>query len=1186
MNCSACGFANPERFRFCGSCGAAVTPTCPSCGVEVPAGFKFCGQCGTAVNLTAAIGAPPARAPSVQERRLVSVLFADLVGFTTLSEQRDPEEVRELLTRYFDVCRRVIERYGGTVEKFIGDAVMAVWGTPVATEDDAERAVRAGLELTQAVAALGAEAQASGLAARAGVVTGEAAVDLGAQGQGMVAGDVVNTAARVQSVAGSGTTFVDHRTRRASAAAIAYEDGGSFELKGKTEPVALYRALRVVAGRSGLQRAAGLEAPFVGRERELRLIKEQFHAGAGGKRAHLISVVGIGGIGKSRLAWEFFKYIDGLSEDIWWHRGRCLPYGEGVTYWALAEMIRRRAEILEEEDPRSSAIKLHAAVERHVPDPEERKWVELRLASLLGLDEKKGLHKEDLFSGWRLFFERLADSGPTVLVFEDLQWADSSLLDFIEYLMEWSRSHPIFVVTLGRPELADKRPTWGSASRNFTSLYLEPLPEEAMDELMCGLVPGLAPDVRSRIAERAEGIPLYAVETVRMLLDRGLLAREGDRYVTTGPVELLEVPETLHALIAARLDALPNDERWLLQDASVAGKTVTTKALAALTGKPEESLRSLLASLVRKELLGIQQDPRSPERGQYGFVQALVQKVCYDTLSKRERKAKHLAVADYLESGSGYDADEIAEVVCAHLLDAYNSAPNAEDAGDIRTRAGDALVRAGTRAESLAANEEAHRYFRQAAALASDPARQAELLEGAGLAAWRARRREDAIDCFETAAKLFEEQSRSRAAARAQARMAEITWDDGRPEEALERLKRAFEVLSKEEPDEDLAFVAYTLARLHDVTGDSKPAEKLVELALQIAETHWLPEILAGSLVTKAILLTESGRLVEASALLNRALEFALEHDISSAALRAYVNVANLEQANDSYEKTLELYADGLALARTIGDRTFEWMFALGSTYYLFMTGGWDLALDRVAELPPYDELGLHSLVSTTGLLLIAANQGDEAEMHLMLSACAKLDGSPDLQASGVYALSRATVARAQGQLDFALASARDALAMAGRELFGSELYKSGFVEGVEAALALEDRAVLEELMAVVEQTSPHLVPPFLQAQTARFRARVAGEDGDDAEAESGFKSSAGLFRKMGAIFYLAVTQLEHGEWLIGRGRSDEAAGLIAEARATFERLRARPWLERVERLPAFPARVFVQGHPQVTSDS
>ncbi|MBA3788048.1 MAG: adenylate/guanylate cyclase domain-containing protein, partial [Actinobacteria bacterium] len=262
------------------------------------------------------------------------MLFVDLVGFTTASEARDAEDTRELLTRYFELARTTIERYGGTVEKFIGDAVMALWGAPVAHEDDAERAVRAALELVAAVPELHGELQA-----RAGVLTGEAAVTLGAQAQGMVAGDLVNTASRIQSAAAPGTVLVGETTRRTSEAAIAYDGGGLHELKGKTEPVTLWQALRVVAARGGEGRATGLEAPFVGRERELRLVKELFHATAEEGRAHLLSIVGIAGIGKSRLGWEFYKYFDGIVDQVWWHRGRCLAYGEGVAYWALADMI-------------------------------------------------------------------------------------------------------------------------------------------------------------------------------------------------------------------------------------------------------------------------------------------------------------------------------------------------------------------------------------------------------------------------------------------------------------------------------------------------------------------------------------------------------------------------------------------------------------------------------------------------------------------------------------------------------------------------------------------------------------------------------------------------------------------------------------------------------------------------------
>jgi len=507
------------------------------------------------------------------ERRLVSVLFADLVGFTALSEQRDPEEVRDLLGRYFESAQQVVGRYGGSIEKFIGDAVMAVWGTPTAQGDDAERAVRAAIDLTQAVVALGVDVGAEDLRARAGVTTGEAAVTLGAEGQGMVAGDLVNTASRIQAAADPGTVLVGDATRRATEAAIAYDDVGEHDLKGKTEPVHLWRATRVVAARGGALRSTGLESPFVGRDRELRMVKELYHSSAEEHRSHLLSVVGIAGIGKSRLSWEVFKYLDGLAGTVFWHRGRCLAYGEGVAYWALAEMVRMRAGIAEGEADEGASAKLHAAVELYVPDPDERGWIEPRLAYLLGLEQSVARQREDLFGAWRLFFERLAEQEPVVLVFEDLQWADAALLDFIDYLLEWSRTHRLFVMTLARPEFADRRSDWGAGRRSFTSLYLDPLDESAMRSLLDALIPGLPEELADRILERAAGVPLYAVETIRMLLDRGLLQPEGTAYGLTGPVDALDIPETLHALIAARLDGLSPDEGRVVRDAAVLGKT-------------------------------------------------------------------------------------------------------------------------------------------------------------------------------------------------------------------------------------------------------------------------------------------------------------------------------------------------------------------------------------------------------------------------------------------------------------------------------------------------------------------------------------------------------------------------------------------------------------------------------------
>jgi hypothetical protein len=586
-----------------------------------------------------------------------------------MSEERDPEEVRDLLTRYFETARRLVGLYGGTIEKFIGDAVMAVWGTPVAQEDDAERAVRAALDLVGAVAALGAELGAADLKARVGVLTGEAAVTIGAEGQGMVAGDLVNTASRIQSAAEPGWVLVGEVTRRATEAAVAYEEAGAHTMKGKAEPVQLWRALRVLGGRGGALKSSGLEAPFVGRDRELRLVKELFHTSADEKKAQLLSIVGIGGIGKSRLGWEFYKYIDGLADLVYWHRGRCLAYGEGVTYWALAEMVRMRARIAEAEDQESAFAKLRAAIEEFVPDAEERKWIEPRLANLVGLEEQTTSERSELFSAWRLFFERLADKNPTVLVFEDLQWADKGLVDFIEYLLEWSRNHPLFVMTLARPELADRHSAWGSGKRNFTSLYLEPLADGAMKALLDGLVPGLPSELTAEILARAEGVPLYAVETVRMLIDRGLLVREGARYRVSGDVPTLEVPETLHALIAARLDGLTAEERQVIQHAAILGKTFTKAGVGAITGRPETDVEPLLNALVRKEVLGLQADPRGPERGQYGFLQDLVRRVAYQTLSKRERKGLHLAAAQWLES-SWSDEHEIVEILASHYVEA------------------------------------------------------------------------------------------------------------------------------------------------------------------------------------------------------------------------------------------------------------------------------------------------------------------------------------------------------------------------------------------------------------------------------------------------------------------------------------------------------------------------------------
>jgi len=1067
------------------------------------------------------------------------------VGFTTLSESRDPEEVRELLSRYFDTCRRLIELYGGTVEKFIGDAVMAVWGTPTATEDDAERAVRAALDLVAAVSALGDEVGSSELAARAGVLTGEAAVTLGAEGQGMVAGDMVNTAARIQSAAEPGTVLVGESTKRASEAAIAYSSAGTHELKGKDEPVPLWRALRVTAGRGGALKSAGLEPPFVGRDRELRLVKELFHATADEQRAHLVSVIGIAGIGKSRLGWEFFKYMDGLEEVVWWHRGRCLAYGEGVAFWALAEMVRMRAGVVEGEEPASARARVRASLDTFVIDEEERSFVEPRMLHLLGLEDGPARAKEELFGAWRLFFERMAEQGPVALLFEDLQWADSALVEFVGHLLEWSRTRPIFILCLARPELQSRHPEFGHGSHQ-TTLSLAPLSEPAMQELLDGFVPGLPSDLRQRILDRSEGVPLYAVETVRMLLDRGLVTEEDGVYRLTGEVAELDVPETLHGLIAARLDGLSTEERRVLQDGSVLGKTFTKESLTELSGLSEAELDPLLTGLVRKEVLGVQADPRSPERGQYGFLQDLVRRVAYETLARRDRKARHLGAAAQLERTFGAAEQEVVEVVAAHYLAAYEAQPDADDALEIKAKARELLARAAERAGSLGALGEARRAYEQAAELSDEPVERALLLEMASVKALGNAESDAAEQGLRAALELLTQAGELHAAARVSGRLGNLEVLIGRGEQGMRRMEEAFQAVSADEPDPDVADLAARLARGLALAGERERAAEPNELALEVAQALRLPETLVRALGTKAYLSRAAGRPEEELALSRHALRYALENDLAEQAASGYANLSDSCFGGDRYGEALEALGEAVTLARRSGERAAE-LFALSETSYaLTMTGRWDEALAIFDELPEEQLRGNSNLASVlSGVLEIFLHRGQigrSRELHSWFDYIP----SEDRQGSAIRLATQAALLHAEGGFGDAV----DAGSRAAGLSDVPQAMKQGLVWAVESALALGEFGRADELLRTVEQRAPGLRAPFLEAQAQRFRARM----NDDPER---FKAAAAGFREYGLRFWLAVTLLEHGE-LTG----DTAS--LEEAREIFERLEARPWLERL----------------------
>jgi tetratricopeptide (TPR) repeat protein len=820
-----------------------------------------------------------------------------------------------------------------------------------------------------------------------------------------------------------------------------------------------------------------------------------------------------------------------------------------VAYWALADMVRFRCRIAEDEEPAAALEKLRSTLVELILDADERSYVEPRLAHLLGLGDHQARDRQDLFAAWRMFFERLAETYPTVLAFEDLQWADEGLLDFIEHLLDWSRGHPLYVVTAARPELLERRPTWGAGQRNFTSMYLEPLSELAMEELLGGLVPGLPEALRDQILARAEGVPLYAVETVRMLLDRGLLAQEGAVYRATGEIGELEVPETLHALIAARLDGLSDDERRLLQDGAVVGKTFTREAVAQLSGLPAEELDRLLNSLLRKEVLGLQADPRSPERGQYGFLQDLVRRVAYETLSRRDRRARHLAAAAYLEAAFP-DEDEIAEVLASHYVDAYEAAPDSDDADEIRAKARAALRRAGDRAASLAATAEARRYYEQAARLASTTRDRAELLDRAAEMAYYAAEPELAMGLLAEAIAIYEAEGADHAAARLSNRLAQVEWDLGRVEDSIARLERAFDVIGGDEPDADLALLLARLGVGYFFTGDVERANERIELALDIAESLGAAEPLARALGVKAYLASRRGRLREALAFRKEALAVAVEADLPDAAAVQYSNLSDQTFRRDRYEEALEYLRQGLELARRMGHRPGEWSLLSEMTYPLYMVGRWDDALATMSE-PTEEQLSSGALLLSllSSVLEIHVHRGELELARRLYSQYERLGTATGVQEQAIYASATAAFYRAEGRLSEALDAGETAVRAAETLSHDHQAVKQGLVEGVEAALALGELGAADELLAFVDRVPRGIRSPYLDAQVRRFRAKIAGD-------EAGLAGAAASFRELDVPFWLAVTLLERAELT-----EDESS--LQEAREIFERLGATPWLVR-----------------------
>ncbi|MDP3984991.1 MAG: adenylate/guanylate cyclase domain-containing protein, partial [Acidimicrobiia bacterium] len=852
------------------------------------------------------------------------MLFADLAGYTPFSEHSDPEEVRAFLMAYFDRCREVIERFGGTVDKFIGDAVMAVWGAVIANEDDAERAVRAGLELIDSVAKLAADSGAPEMAVRVGVHTGEAAVGPGGNQMGLVAGDMVNTASRLQSVAEPGTLLVGEGTYLATSRAIAFEAMGETALKGKQLTVPAYRALRVVAERGGRGRAEALEPPFVGRTDEFRLLKDLLASVGRDGRSRMVSMIGEAGIGKSRLIWEYLKYIDGLLETIHWHEGRSPAYGDGVTFWAVGEMIKSRAGIAATDTHDVARTRLAESVATHIEDPADQSWAEPRLAALLGLGSSPTGERAELFAAVRSFFAGVARAGTTVMVFEDLHWADDGLLDFVEELTDWWRDTPILVITMARPDLFERRPGFGAGNQGLVSLHLAPMTPAEMRSLIEGTVPGLPESAVTAIVERAAGIPLYAVEMLRMLIAQGDVAEIEGKYQMVVDLTTLAVPESLQAVIGARLDRLEADDRSLLQDAAVLGQAFTLDGLAFVTGTSEAHLEPRLHGLARRDLIEPVRDPRSPERGQYRFLQGLIRDVAVGRMSRDLRSTRHLRAAEYFE---GLLDPELSVVVASHYLEALKAIPGGSESDRIRTKAIDSMMAAVDRAADLHGHAQVLSICEQALALAETPDRRAPFWEKMSEAATRLADRELAERDGNLALDHYQSSGDDAGVNRMTRKLAFTYVEENVPARAVDLLGPHLEGRANLRVDPELARAAGVFARALLLTNREDEAVVAADRALAAAEALGLMPTIVDALITKATALGHPGRRVEARILLEGAIGVADRHGLSHAGMRARNNLAHFFAVADPIV-ALQATTEAYEIAKRTGDRSMALFLA------------------------------------------------------------------------------------------------------------------------------------------------------------------------------------------------------------------------------------------------------------------
>jgi class 3 adenylate cyclase/tetratricopeptide (TPR) repeat protein len=1152
---------------------------CANCGQENPDGFRFCGRCGASLDAT---GIPPS-----EERKVVSVLFCDLIGFTARSERADPEDVRAILRTYHERLKKEIERLGGTVEKFIGDAVMAVFGAPTAHEDDAERAVRAGLRILEAITELNEEGPDLGLSVRIGVNTGEAVVTLGARterGEAMVAGDVVNTAARLEAAALPDSVVVGEATERITRDHIDYQELEPVTVKGKAEPVRLFRALSA-RGRYGVDVDQRTRSPFIGRAHELETLLRTFARSVDEPGLQLVTITGEPGVGKSRLLWELKNRMDeDATVTVYWRQGRCLPYGEGITFWALGEIVKGLAGVLESDGAEQTGEKLDTALRAFVEDQGEYGWLRARLQPLLGVGSSSGAEastaagpagpadREEAYAAWRRFLESAAARHPLVLVFEDLHWADPALIAFVDHLVDWSTGVPITVICTARPELYERHPGWGGGKRNSATVSLSPLTNAETASLLVGLLEQavLPAELQSTLLEQAGGNPLYAEEFVRMLLDQGALEVRGRTLKLVHATEDIRLPDSIQALISARLDTLAPERKSLLQDAAVVGKVFWSGAVAFMSGRDDREVREGLHELARKELVRPMRTSSVKDQAEYAFWHALVRDVAYAQIPRGERARRHRLAADWIERMAGERVGDQAELLSHHYeqaleLSAAAGTLDQTERKDLERSLVRFLELAGDKASQLDLGTAWNLYRRALEHVEPTDLRRAEILtKGLELAAIAGALPLDDVEAgLREAIETFRQAGDPIKAGTAMRKLASSLRVQGRTQQARELLHQAVDLLEREPPSAALAEVYSAVAGQEMLATASTSFLTWTEKALALGEQFDLKSVVCRGLQFRGIgRATEGDRggLDDLAEAVRKGLEWGLVPDTGP----GYVNFADWTGIYGDPVASLHIYEEGIDYSKNHGaTRQVTWAMA-ETTWRLFDIGRWDQVVERADEIARWEEQhggqaqpGTIAAIEKLHVLAYRGRHEEASRLEETFLPRTREIGDPQVLWQALMVASVAHLVR--GDLEGARS-----LVMELVEATEGALVRTFWImpEGQRVLLASGQTETARRI--VEEEVAPI---PTLLTRKVLARAALAEADGDLVAAVGGYRQAAASWEQGGYVFEQANALLGAGRCLLLLGQPAEASDNVSSARATFVSLRAQPLLAECDDL-------------------